>query len=209
VLLVPGFYAGDGSLRPLGHWLRRHGFSTTRSGLGLNVGCALELVPRLERVAGGMVERHGRRLVVIGQSRGGALAKMLAIRRPDLVQGIVTLGSPNVAPAAVHPLVAGAAAALRALSRVGVPGLLDDGCWSGACAATVWREISGPFPSDVSYVSIYSRQDGIVDWRACLDPAAEHVEVRSSHVGMAVNADVYRVLDGVLERVSKEEIRNA
>jgi pimeloyl-ACP methyl ester carboxylesterase len=189
-------------LLPLGHWLRRHGFYASRSGIGLNVGCALELVRRLERVAGGMVEHRGRRLVVIGQSRGGALAKILAIRRPDLVRGIVTLGSPNVAPAAIHPLVAGAAGVLRTLSRVGVPGLLDDECWSGACAATVWREMSGPFPGGVSYVSIYSRRDGIVDWRACLDPAAEHVEVRSSHVGMAVNADVYRVLADVLARAA-------
>ena len=48
------------------------------------------------------------------------------------------------------------------------------------------------------YVAIYSRNDGIVDWRACLDPDAEHVEVRSSHCGMAVNTEVYRVLERVL-----------
>ena len=44
------------------------------------------------------------------------------------------------------------------------------------------------------FVSVFSRTDGIVDWRACLDPAARHVEVASSHVGMAVNAAVFRAI---------------
>jgi hypothetical protein len=48
-------------------------------------------------------------------------------------------------------------------------------------------------------VSIYSRSDGIVDWRACLDPAAEHVEVRASHIGMAVNGEVYAAVGAALE----------
>ena len=49
------------------------------------------------------------------------------------------------------------------------------------------------------YVSVYSRSDGIVDWRACLDPAADqHIEVRASHCGMALSEDVYRLLAGTL-----------
>jgi hypothetical protein len=51
----------------------------------------------------------------------------------------------------------------------------------------------------VGFVSVYSRSDGIVDWRACLDPAAQHVEVAASHIGMAVNPDVYRVLAEALD----------
>jgi triacylglycerol lipase len=47
-------------------------------------------------------------------------------------------------------------------------------------------------------VSSFSRSDGIVDWRACLDDAAEHVEVRSSHTEMGVNADVFRVVADAL-----------
>ncbi len=42
------------------------------------------------------------------------------------------------------------------------------------------------------YVWVYSRSDGIVDWRACLDGAADElVEIRASHCGMAVSVDVY------------------
>jgi triacylglycerol lipase len=42
--------------------------------------------------------------------------------------------------------------------------------------------------------SIYSRSDGIVRWRACLDDDAEQVEVDASHIGMAVSAPAYRAV---------------
>jgi hypothetical protein len=51
----------------------------------------------------------------------------------------------------------------------------------------------------VRAVAIYSRTDGIVSWQACLDPQASHVEVKSSHTGMSVNRNVYRVLGGILD----------
>jgi|GEM_PF-5811463 len=44
-----------------------------------------------------------------------------------------------------------------------------------------------------------SRSDGIVDWRACLDPHAQPVEIDSSHIGMAVHPRVYRVLERALD----------
>jgi hypothetical protein len=50
----------------------------------------------------------------------------------------------------------------------------------------------------VRAVAIHSRSDGIVDWRSCLDPDAERIEVNSSHVGMAVNSEVYRLLERVV-----------
>ena len=51
-------------------------------------------------------------------------------------------------------------------------------------------------PDGVAYTSIYSRRDGIVDHRACLDPQARTVEVSTSHVGMVVDP---RVIDLVRE----------
>jgi len=47
--------------------------------------------------------------------------------------------------------------------------------------------------------ALYSRSDGVVDWRACVDPHAEAVEVDSSHCGMSVHPDVYRVLGRALD----------
>src|SRR5918992_410485 len=93
VLLIPGFLAGDGSLGLMAGWLKRAGYRATRAGMRVNVGCSGTVIerlqPRLERV----VREQGSRAVLIGQSRGGSMAKVLALMRPDLVSGIVTLGS--------------------------------------------------------------------------------------------------------------------
>jgi hypothetical protein len=70
---------------------------------------------------------------------------------------------------------------------------------TGECCSEVWGALERPFPNDVGFVSIYSRTDGIVKWRSCLDPAAEQVEVRASHCGMAFNPEVYRAVAQTLE----------
>ena len=58
----------------------------------------------------------------------------------------------------------------------------------------------------MAFTAIYSRRDGIVDWRACLDPDATHVEVRTSHVGMAVDPIV---MDHVLTALREQQLRRA
>ena len=122
------------------------------------------------------------------------------MRRPDLVSGIVTLGSPVVDPLAIHPLVRLQVDAISTLGSLGAPGLFRSDCLDGGCCEPFRRDSCGPFPAEVDFVSVYSRSDGIVDWRACLDEAAELVEVRSSHIGMAANPSVYRVIAAALER---------
>ena len=47
-------------------------------------------------------------------------------------------------------------------------------------------------------MAVYSRSDGIVDWRACLDPAARQVEVDSTHCGMSVHGEVFDVVSRAL-----------
>ncbi len=201
MLLVPGFMAGDASLQVLARWLRRRGSSTASSGIMLNAACAEQTVaglqPRLERLAA----RAGGRVVLVGQSRGGALARVAAVRNPDLVSTVVMLGSPVVRPLEVGPAVLGAVRAVAMLGDLGVPGLLSTSCRDGACCESFRRDLLAPLPDGVRGVSIYSRSDGIVSWQACLDPSSEHLEVSSSHGGMSVNADVYRELDRVLDEV--------
>ncbi len=58
----------------------------------------------------------------------------------------------------------------------------------------------------MAFTAIYSKRDGIVDWKACLDPAAQHVEVRTSHVGMAVDPIV---MDHVLTALRDQQVRRA
>ena len=174
VMLIPGFLTGDGSLSFMGSWLKRSGHRTRRAGMRLNVDCSEAAIARLESCLERFCEEQAERAFVIGQSRGGTFARVLAVRRPDLIRGIVTLGS------------------------IGVPGVASHSCVTGDCCNEFVDDLFGDFPSAVRFVSVYSRSDGVVDWRACLDPAALHVEVGSTHCGMSVHGDVFDVVSRAL-----------
>jgi pimeloyl-ACP methyl ester carboxylesterase len=199
VLLVPGFMAGDTSMAVLRGWLRRRGSRTSSAGIRLNIDCAERAVERLEAPLRKLAERAGRRVVVIGQSRGGELARVLAIRNPDAVSALVMLGSPVLEPLSVTRAVLRALRYVARLGDLGVPGMLSMQCADGECCAAFREELRQPLMPDVRGVAIYSRSDGCVSWRACLDPWARQVEVESSHTGMSVNIAVYRALAEILE----------
>jgi pimeloyl-ACP methyl ester carboxylesterase len=209
IMLIPGFLTGDASLRSFENWLQRCGHRTHASGMRLNADCSEASVGRLEQRLQAFVESQGEPAVVIGQSRGGCFARVLGVRHPDLVRSVITLGSPHVAPLAVHPLVWAQAATLAGLSVLGVPGLASHRCTYGECCRNYSEDLRAPMPRGVDFVSIYSERDGIVDWRACLDPEAEHVKVDSTHCGMGLNAAVYEAMDEILHRRQAHRARRS
>ena len=98
---------------------------------------------------------------------------------------------------AVHPLVLAQVGLVSALGTAHVPGMFRLGCLRGACCQDFRAAMTGPFPDDVGYVAVYSRSDGIVQWRSCLDPEADElVEVSASHCGMGVNAQAFLAVAG-------------
>jgi triacylglycerol lipase len=201
VVLVPGFLAGDPTLLPMARSLRARGFRTYRSHIRANVSCTLEAALVLETRLEAIVTRRGSRVQLVGHSLGGMLARGIAYRRPDLVSGIVTLGSPMLAPGAHHLLLSLGVEALVRLSGAGVPGLMAQDCVAGSCARQSFDESRSPIAPDVGFTAIYSKRDGIVDWRACIDPAAVPVEVTASHCGMAVDP---RVIDEVAAALRRQ-----
>src|SRR5215217_3818130 len=134
VMLIPGFLAGDGSLGTLTHWLRASNYHTRRAGIRANVDCSDDACRRLDRRLEGFADACGEKVSIIGQSRGGIFARALAVKRPDLVAGIVTLGSPTVGQLRVHPLVLANVGLVSALgsSRL-LPGLFTWRCLKGDC----------------------------------------------------------------------------
>lgn len=203
-LLIPGFMAGDASLAVMRRWLRRRGHSVATSGIRANVDCAERTVSRLQVQLREFARSEGAPVVLIGQSRGGALARALAVREPALVGGLVMLGSPVRDSLAVSSHVLRTVRAVAMLGDLHVPGLFSTRCHEGECCAAFRAELEAPLPPNIDAVSIYSRSDAVVDWRACLDSQGEHVEVDSSHGGMSVHRDVYRALDRLLDRVEGE-----
>jgi pimeloyl-ACP methyl ester carboxylesterase len=204
VVLVPGFGAGEASLSPAAWWLRARGYRPTRSGVGFTVGCTTELLTKLVHSTEKHAELTGRPVVLLGQSRGGWLARLVASRRPDLVHGLVMLGSPVLDPLGAHPSVLRVARLLARLAAAGVPGLLDDDCLSGPCFDEHIKALAEPL--QVPAISIFSRSDGVVPWELCQDPCAECVEVSSTHTGMGFDPHVYEALGPRLAAWARRDV---
>lgn len=191
VMLIPGFMAGDGSLARMAVWLRTGGFVLARSGIRWNSGCMEPTVGSVEGRLERAVEQTGRRALIVGQSRGGCIGRALAVLRPDLVETLVTLGSPLSDQLAVRPRVWPSILAVGTLGTLGVPGMFSIRCVRGGCCARSREAMTAPFPGDVGFVSIYSRSDEVVRWEACMDPAAVQMEIDVSHLGMGMARDVW------------------
>jgi len=198
VVLVPGFMAGDASLALMARHLRDLGHRTYRSRMHANVGCTQAATEALERRLEAITVKRGRKVTIVGHSLGGLLARGVAAQRPDLVEGIITLGSPILAPGAAHPALLFDLALVVRLQRAGFGRLMGEDCTSGECAQLSWEQAQAPLPRGLDFTSVFSRRDGIIDWRSCLDPQARTVEVSTSHVGMAWDPTVLDVVGETL-----------
>ena len=119
----------------------------------------------------------------------------------------MTLGSPLTEPLAIHPLVRAQVYAVGALGTFGVRGLFRHSCLWGDCCTKFWEDAEAPFPKDVRFLSVYSRSDGVVRWQSCLDPYAEHLEIRASHIGMGMHPRSWHAVASQLERLRRSESR--
>lgn len=205
VVLVPGFGFGDRSLTIASRWLRARGYRPVGARIGLNVGCTTELVERLEKRVAEHAEATGGRVVLFGQSRGGWLARLVAVRRPDLVRGLVMLGSPVLDPLGAHPTVVKVARFLARVSAWGVPGLLNEQCFAGDCYDANFAALAAPLPPEVHALALFSARDVVAPPELCRDPSAECVEVRSTHTGMGLDPDVYAAVEPRLAQWAREE----
>ena len=189
VLLVPGFLAGDWTLRTQYDWLRRANYRPHLAGVAFNVDYSEVVMRPLVDALQALHRKTGARVSLVGHSRGGVLAKVLSHRQPQLVEQVITLGSPLNDPFDVHPLtMAGVHAAhLYNTLRHGHPATVE---------MRFLRDLKAT--PRVPTTSIYSRSDGIVSWKACRRPDVNAIEVKGSHFGLAMNPEVYRILAHLL-----------
>jgi pimeloyl-ACP methyl ester carboxylesterase len=187
VVLVPGFAAGDWTLQHLAFWLRRSGHDPVRCNFIVNAGCGEKALARVERRVIECSERSGRRVAVLGHSRGGYLARAVGARRPDHVSHVVTLGAGLSRQFEVSAPALAAVAVARAVQG-------NRSCLTEDCGCEFTAAYACPFPADVRLTSIYSRGDGMVRWESCVADYADNVEVTGSHVGLAWNRKCYRAI---------------
>jgi pimeloyl-ACP methyl ester carboxylesterase len=203
VILAPGFISGDVSLTVLARHLRRQGCRTFGSELGANLGCTDDMVEKLIRRIERVVALERRPVVLVGHSRGGMIVKLAAQRRPDLIGGVVVMSAPVTGALSVAPHVRKQLEVLFRLHRRGLTSVIGTDCVTGDCAGRIAAELTAPFPPGIGYSSIYTRADAIIDWRSCLDPAAEQIEIDSSHTGLATDAAAHAIVAARLAALSQ------
>jgi pimeloyl-ACP methyl ester carboxylesterase len=184
VLLLPGFGATPRSMRVLEATLRRRGHRVSDWGLGRNTGEVKRLRAELTGVVESAVATHGEPVVLVGWSLGGYIAREYAREHPGHVRHVVTLGSPVVG----GPRYTATAGWYRSQGHD-----LDE----------LERAVADRYVTalDVPVTAIYSRRDGIVAWRACIDewsPNVHHVEVGETHLGLVLSP---RVIDTVAQAI--------
>jgi triacylglycerol lipase len=201
VILMPGFLAADSSLAVMREWLGRMGYRAKPSGIAIaNVDCSDRAVNALEKRLERLADRHGRKVALIGHSRGGHFVRALASRRPELVSCAISIGAGLSTPFDISAPTQAAVAAAREIHARTSDRIARNGCFTAECRCRFTQDYSGDFPADVPLTSIYSKGDGVVRWRACLVDYARCVEVSGSHVGLASNRKVYREVAETLAR---------
>ena len=194
VVLAPGFLAGDWSLVVLTRWLARIGYRPYTCGFLGNVDCSNRALERVERRVDAAHRRHGRRVALVGHSRGGHFARALAARRPGRISHAISMGADLKRmlgiSAPTRALVVAARRAAHATRRADAPG-----CMTLECDCAFTRDFRRRFPEhEVRFTSIYSKGDGVVWWEGSVVPEAQCVEVQGSHVGLVFNRDAYRAI---------------
>jgi len=179
VLVLPGFLVTDRSTRPLRDFLRRLGYDARPWRLRRNLGPTDAIMDGLPQRLRDLQATTGRRVSVVGVSLGGTFARDLARSHPDLVRQVITLGSPFRLPVKY---------AGRYLTHA-------EGIYRALGPQHSRRIVERPEEDDspplsVPATAIYTRTDGVVPWRACIEregPTSESVEVCGSHSGLGHN----------------------
>lgn len=184
ILVIPGLLTTDLSTTLLRKFLAKLGFKVFGWEMGRNLG-RMESLPVLIEKVERFHQQYQQKIIIIGWSMGGIFTREIAKKRPDLVQRTITIGSP--------------------FADVNAPNwakwifdLLNKGI-----------EIDNDFiaqlpnPAPVPALALYSKLDGIVPWRACMELTESDLhknkEIKSSHFGMGTNPEVLKTIYSELQ----------
>jgi pimeloyl-ACP methyl ester carboxylesterase len=203
VVVIPGFLGMDIGLFELHGWLKRIGYRPYFSGIALCADCPNRLIKRLDATIDRAYAETGRRVHLIGHSLGGIFARSAAVRRPKRIASVICLGSPYRGWI-THDIVRRLSTALRGDIRNNRPGVPQE-CASTRCSCGFGRSLARPWPRSVRQTAVYTKCDGIVDWRYCLsgEPGIG-IEVVGTHIGLPFNA---RVFPHIAQRLALETHR--
>jgi len=195
VVVIPGFLGSDPLARNMHSWLRCIGYHPYYSGIGFNADCPNLLINhRLVGTVKRAVAETGRKVHLIGHSLGGMLAHSLAVQCPDDIASVITLGSPVRGIVAQRHVFSMAERVRRRILQVHGDRVAPS-CYTARCDCDFSKSLDRPMQASMVRTAIYTRQDGVVDWRYCLaDDPSDNFEVSGTHVGLLFNQSAYKII---------------
>ena len=193
-IVVPGFLGSDLYLYELYLWLARVGYQPYFSNIGWNADCLNTLTDKLTATIKRAHSETGKKVHLIGHSLGGILSRSTAAQHPDLVASVTTLGSPFRGVKS-HPQVLQMSEHIRRRIFLTIDKSEHPDCFTGYCDCPAVTALQNSLPSTVRQTAIYTKTDGIVDWRSCvLRNPEKDFEVTGTHIGLAFNFQVYKLI---------------
>lgn len=176
VVVLPGLLTSDVSTQPLRQFLKWRGYEVHGWGQGHNMGLREGVMDRVHDMLLQLHRRSERKLSLIGWSLGGIFAREFARVFPQSVRQVISLGSP------LHG------------SPERISNVWEIYRWASG-RSDVQPHERGDEPPPVPTTSIFTRGDGIVSWRSCVEnktPLSDNIEIHgASHCGLGFNPLVY------------------
>jgi pimeloyl-ACP methyl ester carboxylesterase len=192
VMVIPGFMGDDPYNQPLVDFLNGLGYRASGWHLGRNLGPGSvsleELQGKIKRMA------DGGKISLIGHSLGGIYAREIARQMPGTVRQVISLGTP-----------------------------FGEGRDSGSIASRLYRKLNPGDQTDqeqlarqkelatappVPTTSIYSKSDGVVNWRTSIQhqghAKTQNIQVIGSHCGLTLNPAVWYLIANRLHLATHE-----
>ncbi len=193
VVVFPGLGGAPFTTSHLRRFLADCGFTAHCWGRGVNTGPEGDFDEWLDALEADVRRWHagtGRRVSLVGWSLGGIYARELAKRCPDCVRQVITLGTPF--------------AAMRGATHAETLYRLLNGDTSQLTPQMEARLRECP---PVPTTSVYSKSDGVVSWRGCVQrrgarSQSESIEVSACHLGMVTHPEVLRI---IVDRLAQPE----
>jgi len=206
VVIIPGFLGTDLYLMELHGWLERIGYRPYFSGIGINAECPNLLVQRhLNQTIEKALMETERKIHLIGHSLGGVIARAVAGQRPGDVASVITLAAPFRSISTSRTILHATEAIRQRIQKEHGRRVMPD-CYTGRCTCNFVDSLKHDIPDSLFETAIYTRDDGIVDWRYCMtrNPEADF-EVPGTHIGMAFNPSVYTIVADRLAKAQSSE----
>lgn len=193
-IVVPGFLGSDLYLYELHFWLSRIGYKSYLSNIGWNADCLNTLSEKLIATIKKANQETGKKVHLIGHSLGGVLSRSAAVQYPELVESVITLASPFRGVRS-HPRVLEISEKIRSRIFKEVDEKEFPNCYTGKCDCIAVKSLHHGLPPEMKQTAIYTKSDGIVEWKNCLSRTPENnYEVTGTHVGLVYNFKVYKLI---------------